>query len=247
MIAKAHPGADWKDDAADLLRQIDSEAATVPLYLFDMAEVGTPECNAIGCWSSLFDLQLRDQLRAKKRWAGRGFCTLIDARRSRERYPAAINWRRQIRATVVHEFAHFLAASPLGSEQRVDEILAEVPNAAKLLELPITVGDDAPNSEPFKGHCGIQFGRAAIHLTYRANLILGRGYFHLSDIWGSETHYSLDRPMKYAQLLGDEVRERIDEPVRAIINSPCPPAYEAFCRADIERARTLFQTTRDHQ
>jgi hypothetical protein len=103
------------------------------------------------------------------------------------------------------------------------------------------VGTDDPNSEPWRHHDGLRFGRLAIHLQHRANITwAGFDLFHINDIWGAHDSYRLAGPVLYAQALGDEPQRRIGEPLRSIVNSPLPERYAEFCQQDLAGARAAI-------
>lgn len=227
----------WKTDAENLLRQVDPGLCS-PVYLVGMDEIGTAPGNAVGCWSPLFDLQLREIFRQQNRWAGRGFCCLVDATGTKDRFqnagiPAA-DIRRRILATVVHEFAHYVDARPLLPESDVDAILATSAEPSKLLAMPITVGEATEKDPPWKGHDGARFGRLCIHLWHRS--IMAGETFHINDVYSPADFYWLSSPLEYVEALGDEPSERAAEPLREIVNSQPPADYAEFCRRDLEDA-----------
>jgi hypothetical protein len=241
------PTHTWKHDACELLRRLDPEAGA--LYLLDMAETKTDPCGCQGVTSILYDLCLRDSLKERGEWQGRGFTCLIAATEIFASFHKTglpyFDARRKVLAVAIHEYCHFLEARPLMSEDRADAILESAPDLARYLrETPITVGADDPNADPSRHHDGLRFGRLASHALHRANVWAGFELFHANDIWTAADVYGLAGPTLYAQALGDEPQRLIGEPLRSIVNSPLPERYAEFCHQDLERARAVLAANR---
>lgn len=249
MIAKPLPTVEWEDDATALIRAIDPDAG--PLYLLDMDDVevtGPSALSASGCTSNLLDIHLRDKLKAAGTWMGRGFVGLVRARSIEDdfrRLGIGHDARRKILAVTLHEYAHHLDccdgrfAPALASEQRADELIAEDSSLADYLQGPPEIGidDDALIAEPWRYHDGERFGRACLHLWWRANFHRPDLRLHPNDVWCSYQGYRLSGPAIYAQVLGDEPQARSGEPLRAIMNLPAPEDYVRFCNQDLKRSQ----------
>jgi hypothetical protein len=229
-------GADWKNEARALIQQLDPHAVG-PLYLLDAADVGA-NGDFFGCHSLLLDIQVRSRLKARGEWFGRGPVILIDVRRIRDHFrkigATARDIRKKTLAVVLHEHIHSQVGRPPISEQETDASLARMPEtAAYLRTAPIRVGLDDAAVAPWKDHCGLVFGRGAVHMAHRATQAGLR--FTVGDLWASALIHDLGPHCEYVEALGDEPAQRIGDSLRQIINSPAP-AYASFCRRDIQRS-----------
>lgn len=243
----------WKTDAESLLRVIDPKYDGA-LYILDgrdpiaLARAGATaggqnwlaESFVLGFTSPLLDLELREELKDRCRWSGRGFACIVDGCRIEEHFRALglprEDARRNVLGVALHEYAHHVAHGAPLPEERADKILASAPTVRDLIfKTPIGGGLKSAPPQPWHKH-DFEFGRAAIHCWYRANEQRPALELHPGDVWAPSLDYRLSFVGDYVELLGAEPQQRADEPLIQVLRSPMPEAYRLFGEQDLARA-----------
>ena len=186
MIARAET-IDWKYVATALIRAIDPSYSG-PCYLLEAQEASTKlDPRTAGITWPYLDMALRDTLRARGEWKGRGFACLVD---SRHPYHLATKSEgdalRRCVTTTLHEYCHWIDRPDPWGESVIDDLFKLSPDFAKAVEVPETIGPKDPKQEPWHHHTGDKFGRLAMHAFIRVHCAAPEFVFDLEEFWCTE-------------------------------------------------------------
>jgi hypothetical protein len=210
-----------------------------PCYLLFGHEVGIPlESGTWGTNNRDLDLVCRSTLEHRRRWRGRGPCCLInhrallaglaDHKRMRRRWVA----QRLVVGTSIHEWGHLIDllfdfAAPAGDAETISRMAAAMCEAwGRAPRLPPGF-EGAP---PWLGH-ECRFVRACIHFWHRAAAVVS---LQPGDVLDGPT-YGLSPASAYAEALDAELQAFAGQPVRAVLDEPADPAFDALWREDVRR------------
>jgi hypothetical protein len=225
----------WQGQAETLIRSIAGADADGPLYFVDGDELPAnmvfSDCLALT--GATMATAMEPWLKARDRWQGDGFCTVV--------YPSRIAKRKRITlpdvlnaaciAACVHEFAHCLPELALrrivGAE--FPEPAIEPSAALALMQSPLTT------SPPWAGHEAPTFVRACLHLSSRA--FAAGHWLPPRNLHCAGPAYGLSDICDYATALGDEVEQLATMPVSQILATPAPDAFQALWNSDTEAAK----------
>ena len=238
----------WKNEAEALLRGIAPDPQDLgerPVYLVTEKELtASTDPNCYGCTSGVFDLKLRRRLEGAGRWAGRGFaCLVCEQRIFGEFAGQADRIARFLRNVVLHEFAHWITWSAMHVGPTVNwpggDVFDYGARFADAGEQPAF--QPVPATKPWDGH-GADFIRAACHVADRARESGCRVW--VGDLDVADHYYGLSPVFLYSISLADELDRRRHEPLRQILASPPPTAFQDLFDADVLASQ---QRTNDAQ
>ncbi len=220
--------ATFSDRVAELCRVVaPHDLAARAIYVIPYSSLADEHPRlAGGCccgWTLPYlDVLLRPVLADRGLWRGRGFaCIIRDDRLINE--SAAL-------ATALHELSHgvgWQAPAATAPADEVDRLLCVPLNEFTDDWLPSTKRKDKP--APWHAHAD-RFIRAAIHVAYRASQL---GHHTLpADLQVAGRFYGLSHARRYALALGDEPRELAELPIRSILDSPAPAAFDRLWADD---------------
>lgn len=206
--------------AENLILAIDPGMRDIPVYLVDAREFQTDDvgysCEAYTAY--LLDLQLSCQLAERGLWRGPGFATVV--------FPDRIGTaQRFITGVVLHELAHWLTfpdrPALVGELAAVAAVADEICRYANDADAQVTTA-----RPPWHRH-GADFVRACCHLIHRARkfdseLAPWHGKF-------SSAYYGVDEQC-WMRTLRDELREREQLPIRAILQMTPPRDFAELHR-----------------
>jgi hypothetical protein len=221
----------------DFIRQIGG-ADFETVYVIDGDELPShlqvPDCRAYT--GPLVDLAAKEFL--ADRWAGRGFGVVVYPARIAEDASPYVRLDYQTQAILLHEMAHRCQAL---YRLRGLSGLCELPTEQQTIDAAeVAFQLSAPISdpiEPWTGHEPLDFGRAAIHLVYRASVAFLEDRIampiSLTDTLAFGPHYGTGD--QYFLELGDEPALRKNEKISEILATDAPIEFTRLFQND--RAR----------
>jgi hypothetical protein len=182
------------------------------------------------------DVAARPVLEAAGLWRGPGVVIACDLAGIVRDYPAdEFAIERATTGLVCHELCHWL----------LDELPpADAADGPSIHAAVLGEAEERSTAEPTHWPTSLYshpagFIRAAVHCWYRANSPRGCDYFlpayHLSFASSYRTLQSMSPPRAYCAVLSSEIQCRQHEPLRAILATPAPEAFQALFRADSDR------------
>ena len=221
-------GKHWKAEAAELVRLADP-AAKGPIYLLSVrqaAAIYKPNPSVFGFTGLLLCHRLHRAIGRK--WAGPGFCAVIDIERAVSRV--------QSLGAVLHEYAHHVVGRwephlAMIAEFRLEGAVLprRRPGQARRRVEPCGRGD-------YDAMHGPRFYRLAAHLAHRMWRLWAGGFL---DIVGPFRKSRLYEPLAYRAALGDEPARGSTESLASIDASNPPAAFAELVREDQARLEAI--------
>lgn len=225
-----------------MVRRSVVDFAACPIYIIHRGDVerslpdwpawaATDPGRATLAWTApILDVVLRDWLRSRGRWRGRGPAMVVDvpAVTAEVRSAGPVHRRKLARslllATVIHELSH--ALSHPGRWWRV------VQEPPRIFHHPPPSKIVASQAQDDASH-ELSFVRAAAHLIHRVNRHLPTGEIqvHFADV----TMDAFVNPFEFTRAFATECHALADQPIVSLLSLPLP---RAACAAWLRRHAT---------